>query len=259
MEWRYILSMSPLRCFWRSLSVLSLLCLFSGLGHSAILDWDAAGVDWTPGGTSQSFNIGGTTVTISLTGNLSNFQANFPDDNVELTGGLAGQQSLQLWINSWTTNSQALTVTILFSTLVSNVLLPIYDIDRSGTTFQDQIRTISATDGTTTYAANISNTGSTANTVANNNTLTATITGSATATDSTAAGNATLSFTNPVNSITFSYGNGAGAQADPGQQAIALGDITFTVVPEPGTYFFGLFLVGVAFIHWSRRPFLKSF
>src|SRR5690606_26210898 len=96
------------------------------------------------------------------------------------------------------------------------------------------------------------------NSIANNNTLSAAVTGTGTATDSTGAGNVWLNFSDQVTSISFTYGNGPGTQSDPGQQAIGIGDITYTVVPEPSAYLSGLLLLGLAGRHWWRRRSLKN-
>jgi hypothetical protein len=219
------------------------------------LDWDV--VNWTDTTTpySQTFTVGSNTVTVAITGQTGDFIPiggdTSPDDNTHQTGGLTGQQSLYLAVNH-DQRSDVITVTVTFSTFVNNVSFSLFDIDFSSGDFADQIRNISGTDGTNTYAASISNTGSTSNTIANNNTLTATVTGDDTATEGTSEGNATFTFSQNVNSITFTYGNAGTAPTDPNQQSIGLGDVTYTVVPEPSTYVTGLLFIGLLSVQQFR-------
>lgn len=226
---------------------------------ASVLDWDL--VDWTDTTApySQAFVVNGVTVTVSITGDVNRFTTingdTAPDDNTHQTGGTGGE-SLYLAMN-YTADTQAITITITFSAMVTNVSYSIFDIDFTNNGFTDQIRTISATNGTTTYAASITDSGA-GNTVniANNNTTSATVTGDGTAAEGTDDGNATFAFgANNVNSITFTYGNDpATTPADPSQQSIGLGDINFTIVPEPSTSFAAAFVVLAAGFHgWRRR------
>jgi hypothetical protein len=237
------------------------LCISAAVPTTAsVLDWNS--VDWTDASApySQSFVVDGVTVTISITGDVGNFIPiggdNSPDDNLHQTGGFAGQESLYLAVNH-TSDTQSITVTITFSVLVDNVTFSLFDVDYTDGGFTDMIDDISATNGTTNYAASITSSGG-GNTIDinNNNTLSANVIGDDTADEGTNDGNANFSFGgNDVNSITFTYGNDPSTTpSNPSQQSIGLGDINFTIVPEPSTSFAAAFVVLAAGFHgWRRR------
>jgi hypothetical protein len=236
---------------------LSVLFLFSTLTQADTLDWDT--VNWTDTTVpiSQTFTVNGVDITIAITGATNRFYTTGPggtppDDVTNLTPG-GVQQSLYLAAN-YVNTTESLTVTVTFNSSVRDISFTIYDVDKSpsGNPFEDQIRTISSTDGTNTYYAAVS--GSSSNTAANSGTASATITGTAVSTDGTANGNADISFTgNNVNSFTFTWGSGPGAPSDPLQQWIAISDITYTVVPEPSTYLTGLLLLALVSFEFYRR------
>jgi hypothetical protein len=133
------------------------------------------------------------------------------------------------------------TVSVNFSALytqgVTGVSFTVFDIDfsnTSGNTFQDQLRSIQATDvNGNPVAATI--------TTSANNTLSGTglgqmVTGIASGTDTGAGSgnsNVTISFGGAaITSFTFTYGSGTGTVADPTYQHMGIHDITFTPVPE---------------------------
>jgi len=118
---------------------------------------------------------------------------------------------------------------------VQNVSLTLFDVDFSattGNTFQDQLRSITATsvDGVTLVAPTI--------TTSANNTLSGpgVVDGIVSTVDTgpgSGNGNVTISFGSAaIKSFTFTYGSGSGTVADPTYQHIGLSDITFTPVPE---------------------------
>jgi hypothetical protein len=228
---------------------------WSALLQADTLDWDAQ--DWTDTTVpySQTFTVGANTVTVAITGNTNRIinsgpGGTSPDDDSALIPGTT--EGLYLAAN-FNDTTERLIVTVTFSTLVNNISFSIYDVDRStsGSPFQDQIRSISATDGSTTSFATVSGT-SPANTASGSGTAAAAITGAAVAPDGTNDGLAFISFgSSPVNSFSFTWGSGPGAPADPFQQWITMSDIEYTVVPEPSVWAAGSLLL--VLLVWDAR------
>ena len=216
---------------------------------AVVLDWDA--VTWS-NRFSNSFDIdpdsAGDDVTISITGNTAQLGTEptgevTPGLTTLLAGGLSPiEKTLTLYLDL-TSQTQAVTITVNFSTLyamgVQDVSFTIFDVDfanqgGNGATFQDQLRAISATamDGTLVAPAITTTSG---------NTLTGTglnqvVTGTATVADTGAGSNAanvTISFgATAIQSFTFGYGGGTNTKNDPTAQHVGIHDITFTPVPE---------------------------
>jgi hypothetical protein len=113
-----------------------------------------------------------------------------------------------------------------WATAANNVSFTIFDIDI--TTNSDIINSIYgvAPDGTH-VAATITNVGPVVTLTGSG--LTQTLTGNAASLDNSGNGNATISFGTTVTDVFFTFGNNAGA---PRYQDIAIGDISFTPVPE---------------------------
>ena len=138
---------------------------------------------------------------------------------------------------------------------VDHVNFSIFDIDRSnvsGNHFQDQIRNIKGTFGSTNNAVAI--TGSANNTVTSNNTLNAFITGTAINGDQTATGNGFFNFGNAVlTSVSFDYGNAPGTGIDI-IQWVGLHDISYRPVPEVNPAWGAITVCGLAIgIRLRRR------
>jgi hypothetical protein len=129
------------------------------------------------------------------------------------------------------------TVTFNYPDLVKDATFTLFNIGNKNTEFQDQIRSIIATDGTNQYAANISNLGSSVQLAGTGTSQT--LTGIATTANNTGTGNATIDFgSNKINQISFVYGSGPSTISNPKAQQIALFDISFaSAVPEVGAGF----------------------
>lgn len=208
--------------------------------QAIVLDWDS--VNYSSGSFSQSFDIDpnnpGNDITITITGDTGFFAQNV-NDTTDLTGGLSpAQQSLFMNMN-YDTRNQLITVSVSFNYAngVSGVSFSIFDIDKStagnDSGYTDKIvllgRSLTgalvAPSGITTSSAN--------ETVGSGTNIY--VRGTAGATDSTGSGNATYSFNSSttITNFTFTYGNDSSAPSNPGNQWIALHDITFTPkVPE---------------------------
>ncbi|TXT20760.1 MAG: hypothetical protein FD138_4158 [Planctomycetota bacterium] len=175
----------------------------------AVLDWDT--VDWTSGSLSQSFSVGGGTVSFSITGDTGDFFSGSPDDDTTNSGGLSPVQESVLFdmdFESQTTiGDEAVTVTIGFTHPggVSNVSFTIFDVDLSSWT--DQI-IVTANNGATINPSSVT-VGSTV-TFDGVNKVTAD-------TDSTNLNRATITLTNPQTSdlLAVSGSLPAGISLDP--------------------------------------------
>jgi hypothetical protein len=240
----------------------ALFAVASSVGGSAwadTLNWDT--VDWTDTTIpySQTFAVGSTNVTVAITGNVADFLSanglSTPNDYPYLNGG-DGQETLALAVNH-AARADSITVTVTFSSFVNNISFSLFDVDAdttggADTGYRDQIRNITAFDGTNTFAAS-SVTGGTDNTIAGTGTG-ITATGISSAAEGTTDGIVNISFgSNAVNSITFTYGNSSAAPTNPGIQWIGFGDVTYTVVPEPSTYFSAVLLGALLVLHQRKR------
>ena len=217
--------------------------------QAIVLDWDT--VTWANGSLSNSYDIDpanpGNDVTVTVAGNTAQLVSEStgqltPAITTNVTGGLSPVQNALTLKLDLTSQAQAVTITFNFSALypqgVNNVSFSIFDVDfasssgNSGANFQDQIRNITATTVGGATISPLSITTSSANALTGSG-LGQVVTGIATAGDTTSAGNVLIDFgTAAITSFTFTYGSGSGTNADPTAQHIAIGDISFTPVPE---------------------------
>ena len=209
--------------------------------NAVILDWNSAA--WDPGSLINSYDLNGDSVT-DITVKVTSQQANIwdpdptsgtqtPDVNQTLTGGLPpvqGNLPKSLMLAADLKTKSDVTVELSFTDgnqLGTNVSFTIFDIDV--TTNSDIISGIYgvALDGSH-VAATITNVGSAVTLTGTG--LTYVLTGNAAAADNSSNGNATISFGSAVlTAVHFVFSNNAGA---PRYQDIALGNISFTPVPE---------------------------
>lgn len=230
--------------------VLVSIVAFSTIAQAVTLDWN--GQTWTPGSLSNSFDVDpsppGDDVTIDVTYTNYRFINDpasgtlTPVNNTSLSGGGDPTQKNLLFAVNLAKNDESITITISFAAQypqgVQGVSFTLFDIDKETLSgfdeYEDQILSISATDGTTTFAPVITGVGSSL--VLTGTGLGQTLTGVVEAADTgagSAAGNATISFgSNTVTSITFTYGSGPNTRSNPSNQYIGLSDISFTPIPE---------------------------
>src|SRR6478735_2374997 len=231
-----------MRIFPRRLGIIVTMALAGFLAtsaHAVVLDWDT--VTWNPGDLTNSYDVTGDAVndiTIQMTSQQANVWAldattgiKTPVVNQTMTGGLVpAENSLQLAANLHT-NSNA-SVQISFTGVpgifaAQNVSFTLFDIDL--TADRDIISNIYgvAPDGTH-IAATITNIGSSV--ILTGSGLTQSLTDLNPVANNSSNGNATISFGSAViTDVFFTWGNSAGP---PKFQDIAIGDITFTPVPE---------------------------
>jgi hypothetical protein len=214
--------------------------IFDQHASGALVDWDV--LTWTPGALSNSFDVDpshlGNDVSISIETAKTTF-TNDKASNVltpaitsSLQGGVSPlQKSLELAANLGT-NSK-ITMTVMFSPLytlgVNNVTFSIFDIDLE--TNHDQISGIYGIAMNGTKVAPTVTVGS-AITV-NGSGLGTSLLGNLASPDTgpgSGAGTATISFgATPIKGFVFSWSNTNGS---PFYQQIAIGDISYSIVPE---------------------------
>lgn len=234
--------------------------------RALVLDWET--ITWSPGTLTNSYDIdpnnAGDDIRITITGDVSFFNSGYPTVNDAFTGGLPDGENanLDLWLNSWSSDTQKITITVefLYNLGVSNVNFTLFDVDRgtgrpNNYTFVDEISSISARYGTNAaVAATI--TDGTANNVYGTG-LGQTIRAVAQAEpDDNSSGNATISFGgNTITTFTFTYGNYApGTANNPSQQGIGLHNIYFAEAPEPASIVaLALAVVALAFARGRVR------
>jgi hypothetical protein len=212
-----------------------LLAGWTATAKAVVLDWDT--VTWNPGSLNNSYDLNGDSindVTVALTSQNPGVWDNDPNTgtatpavNQSITGGVSGK-SLILAADLHT-NSRV-TLQLSFTGMnygATNVSFTIFDIDV--TTNSDIISSIYgvALDGSK-VAATITNIGS--NITPSGTMLNQVLTGNATSPNNSSNGNATIGFgATIITDVFFTFGNNAGA---PFYQDIAIGDVSFTPVPE---------------------------
>lgn len=256
---------------WSGIWGLTLLLLLPATSRAITLDWSSASISWTVGSLTASFDVdpnnAGNDVTITISGDTSYFQSGYPAID---TTAYTSQQLLTLYVNSFTSANQTVTVSVQFNYAdgVSNVTTTLYDVDEGTAnnkgknatyTFDDQINQIY---GTTTNGSLVGATvtGAADNTVTGSGTTNATVYGTASNGSTSTNANVGINFgTNVITGFTFTYGNNTtNAQSDPDLQYIGLGNIDFTPkkkLPERGT-FLALAVTGLScgLMRWRARP-----
>ena len=239
------MSTFPLR--FSVIGVVALAVFVAVPARALVLDWN--GVTWSNGSPingpgnnvtfSNSYDLNGdsqTDITVAVAAGSNNIFVNDPATgsltpviNESITGGQpAGQKSLMIAGNLFTHSD--LTVQVSFFggyPGANNVSFTIFDIDT--TTNNDIISGIyGVTANGTQIAPTISNVGSNVNWTGTG--LGQTLEGNGASANNTSNGNVTLNFGSTViTSVFFTFSNTAGA---PRYQDIAIGDITFSPVPE---------------------------
>src|ERR1700730_6159181 len=231
-----------LNCLKLLLGAAGLLILLSPASvRGTVFDWPSSG--WTagvpaPGQTvTQSFtSVTPNDITVSINNNgASNqgatWQTGYPAiDSTTSTGGFNGTNGLQLFVIQQSSTSSYIRTTVTFNTPVINLSFQIWDVDAFSGQFADKISNIQAiaAGGITVGPDSVTSA------VAGYNTITGTglstiVLGTANAANSTNQGTIDISFAGPITQFSFDWSNNDPAL---GAQAIALGPLTYTVVPE---------------------------
>lgn len=191
---------------------------------TSVFDWDSQ--TWTAGNTSNSYtltNIG--TVGFSITNtsgvflNNATYGGQSPAKQTTVTGGLGTAQNSLEQLVDLTSQSATVDTTITLGTAVPGAQFTIFDVDFNANQFADKVTVTGSLNGVTVTPTL---TNGTANWVSGNSAM-----GDAISSDTQSAGNVVVTFTSAIDTIVIKYGNHAYAPTDPGQQGIALHDITF--------------------------------
>jgi uncharacterized repeat protein (TIGR01451 family) len=186
-------------------------------------DWDA--IVWAAGSTSNSYaiaNIGTVDWTITNPGtwlNNATYGGQSPAEQNVVNGGIAGAGQSLFQLTNMASQAQSAVTTITLPTAVPALQFRIFDVDFASGQFADRVTVTGSFNGASVTPTL---TNGVANYVIGNSAY-----GDATSADTSGNGNVVVTFTTPVDTIVISYGNHSLAPADPGQQAIAIHDITF--------------------------------
>ena len=188
------------------------------------LDWDSIG--WPAGTTSGNQTltaIGTTSVNIAISGGsfLSNvtYGGQSPTRQNVVTGGISPVQYSIFELVDFTSQSGTVASTITLPTAVPGAQFRLFDIDYASGQFADRVSVTGTYNGAMVYPAL---TNGVANYVIGNSAY-----GDALSADTSGDGTVIVTFNAPVDSITIDYGSHGLAPANPGQQGMAIHDITF--------------------------------
>lgn len=195
-------------------------------GAPEILDWDS--VVWNDADMTNTYTVAGETITITITDadstllNDANFGGQTPAESIYDTGGLSPGQSDLHFLRNPPNRSSTVDIVYDLGTAgvgVAQAQLSIFDVDFGNNQFEDQI-TVNGTLGGVPVTPTLFT--STSNSASGN-----VVTGNGGSNPTQSNGNMTLEFSSAVDKITINYGNGSGAPANPGNQGIAIHDLSF--------------------------------
>ena len=189
-----------------------------------IHDWDS--VSWTAGTTSASYPltaIGTMNVGISISGGafLSNatYGGQSPTRQNIVTGGLSPAQYSIFELVDFTSQTGTVTSTLTLPTAVPGAQFRLFDLDYASGQFADRVTVTGSYNGATVVPTL---TNGVSNYVIGNSAY-----GDGLSADGSADGTVVVTFAAPVDSITITYGSHSLAPANPGQQGMAIHDISF--------------------------------
>ncbi|GAA4036990.1 DUF11 domain-containing protein [Parerythrobacter jejuensis] len=189
---------------------------------SAVHDWDP--LSWTAGSTANSYalsTLGQVAFTLTNPGvwlNNAALGGQSPNLQTDMTGGIGTPEESLIQLVDLANQSQVVTTQIDLPRSVMAAQFTVFDVDFGTNQFADRITVTGSFNGNTVIPTL---TNGVANYVAGN-----TAYGDAASDSTSANGNVTVTFQQPVDTITIQYGNHSLAPANPGQQAVALHDIT---------------------------------
>lgn len=190
---------------------------------TTVFDWDTA--SWPAGTTSGSavltaIGTAGFNIAISGGSFLSNatYGGQSPTRQNVVNGGMAGQYSIFELVD-FTSQSGTVTSTITLPTAVPGAQFRLFDIDYASGQFADRVTVTGSFNGATVYPVM---TNGVANYVVGNSAY-----GDVLSADTSADGTVVVTFNSPVDSISIEYGSHSIAPANPGQQGMAIHDISF--------------------------------
>lgn len=191
---------------------------------TTVHDWDS--VSWTAGTTSASYSltaIGTMNIGIAISGGsfLSNatYGGQSPTRQNVVTGGFAPAQYSIFELVDFTSQSGTVTSTITLPTAVPGAQFRLFDLDYSSGQFADRVTVTGSYNGA---AVTPVLTNGVSNYVIGNSAY-----GDGLSADGSADGTVVVTFAAPVDNITITYGSHSLAPANPGQQGMAIHDISF--------------------------------
>ncbi len=198
-------------------------------GAPNILNWDRA--VWGEGDLTNSYTVAGEPIVITVTdvnGSLQNyapFGGQTPIESTANTGGLTPAESSVHFLADQPTQASTVDISIAlgtFGTGVEQFQMSIFDVDFGAAQFEDQITVLGTIGGVTVTPTLFT---SAANTASGS-----VVTGISGAGSTSGVGNMTIEFNAPIDTLVINYGNGPGAPANPGNQGIAMHDLSICPV-----------------------------
>ena len=187
---------------------------------SLLFDWSP--LTWTAGSTSNTYALGQIGFALSNPGawlNNAGLGGQSPNLQTAMTGGLAVADRSLIQLVDLANRTDVVTTTINLPRSVMGARFTVFDVDFGANQFADRIVVTGSFRGTTVLPVL---TNGVANYVIGNTAF-----GDAASDNTSANGNVVVTFLQPVDTIVIQYGNHAAAPVNPGQQAIAIHDITF--------------------------------
>ncbi len=209
-----------------------------------IFNWPASGTPWdggtpasgqTASDTFTSVNPNDITASINNSGagpESMNFNASYPAIGRQLfTGGFSNVNGLQIELTTESSSAAYVQFTVSFAYGVTNLSFQIWDLDEKGNQFTDVVSHLQglSIDGVTLVgASSVTSEQATFNSITGTG-LSTVITGLKQASNNSNQGTVDITFNQPITQFSFQYSN-----TDPalGQQGLALGPLTYDIVPE---------------------------
>lgn len=189
-----------------------------------IHDWD--NVSWSAGTTSASYPLTAIgTMNVGLVINGGSFLSNAtyggqsPTRQNVVTGGLSPAQFSIFELVDFTSQTGTVTSTITLPTAVPGAQFRLFDLDYAAGQFADRVTVTGSYNGTSVTPTL---TNGVSNYVIGNSAY-----GDGLSADGSADGTVVVTFSAPIDSITITYGSHSLAPANPGQQGMAIHDISF--------------------------------
>ena len=189
----------------------------------SVFDWDRIN-GWNPGSIDNSYQFSSFgNVRFQLTNNgayVNNaaFGGQSPTVSNSFTGGLVPAQNNLTIVSDQTSRAGVVQVTITLPRAFTGLQFSIFDVDFASGQFTDRIQ-VTGTNGGMAVTPVLTN--GNVNTVAGNVAV-----GNGASNSDQALGNVVVTFSQAVDTIVLQYGNDVSAPLNPGQQGIAIHDIT---------------------------------
>lgn len=191
---------------------------------TTVHDWDSAA--WAAGTTSGNYAltaIGTMNFNIGISGgvflNNATYGGQSPTRQNVVTGGFSPTQYSIFQIVDMTSPAGAVTTTMTLPTAVPGVQFRLFDVDYAAGQFADRVTVTGSFNGS---PVSPTLTNGVSNYVIGNSAY-----GDVASADSSANGNVVVTFAAPVDTIAIIYGSHSLAPTDPGQQGMAIHDVSF--------------------------------